>query len=94
MKLLEAAKEIGTVKRVVFVSSIGAVTGPALNCINKTYTEEDWPDMGSLPFKCRGKLKVCRDFISSFSTVYLHCKLGAPYGIKSTQVCTYVMKPV
>ena len=90
MKLLEAAKEVGTVKRVVFVSSIGAVTGPAINCVPKTYTEEDWPDVGSLPFKCRGKLMVCRDFFSSFSTVYLHCNLGARYGINSTQVWTYV----
>ena len=94
MKLLEAAKEAGTVKRVVFVSSIGAITGPAVNCINKTYTEEDWPDMASLPFKCRGKLQVCRDFLSSFSTVCFQCMLITHDGISSIQVCTYVMKHV
>ena len=62
MKLLEAAKDVSTVKRVIFISSLSAVIGPLFNCINKTYTEEDWPDMCSLPLKCRGKLNVCRTF--------------------------------
>ena len=94
MELLEAANEIGTVKRVVFVSSISAVTGPVRNCTNKTYTEEDWPDMGSLPLKCKGKLNVCRELFIIFSIVYFQCKLGAHYGINSSQFCTYVSKPV
>ena len=94
MKLLEAAKEVGTVKRVVYVSSIGAVIGSMLNSINKTYTEEDWPDASSVPFKCRGKLNVCRDFVFYFPTVYFHCKLAAHCGITSTEICTCVIKPV
>ena len=94
MKLLEEAKDVGTVKRVVFVSSIGAVIGSMINCSNKTYTEEDWPDASSVPFKCRGKLNVCRDFVLYFPTVNFHCKLTAYCGITSTHVCICVIKPV
>ena len=73
IKLLRAARDVSTVKRVVFISSLSAVTGPLFNCINKTYTEEDWPDMDSVPH-LKGKLNVCRKFC--YHNIIFNCILA------------------
>ena len=77
-RVLQASVASRTVKRFILTSSVCAIAGTTWN--GETYTEEDWPDPGTLTSYARGKTlaeKTAWDFVNSLPGIewYFYCCL-------------------